>query len=90
MVDGERGHRVEECGGLRGGASGHPQMVSDPDIANEHAVVQQRLPGVRGIDQPAEENEVGVARHGWKALCSKGFHDSVALLLDGLDLGEQA
>ena len=77
------GHRVEERSRLRGRASGHPKVVGDPDIADEHAVGEQRLPGAASVGQPTEQDEVGIAGHGREALCCKGFHDAVALGLNG-------
>ncbi|OPZ53465.1 MAG: hypothetical protein BWY91_01946 [bacterium ADurb.BinA028] len=51
---------------------------------------EQRLPGAASVGQPPEQDEVGIARHGREVLRCKGFHDAIALVLDGLDLGQQA
>ncbi len=45
------------------GADGDPQPVRDPDVPDQHAAVQERLPRPRGVGEPAEQHEVRVAGH---------------------------
>lgn len=90
VLAGQARHGVEEGSGLLGRARGHPQMVGDADVADQHTLRQQRLPGASGVGEPAEQDEVGIAWHWREPLCCKAVHDPVTLGLDRLDLGEQA
>ena len=64
--------------------------MGQPDVANQDALIQQRLPGDLLVREPAEEHEVGVAGHRVQAHLGEVGHDAVTLGLEELDGGQKA
>ena len=57
----------EEGVGLLRRAGGDPQPAGQADVADQHAAVEQRLPGGGRVGEAPEEHEVGVAGHAGQA-----------------------
>ncbi len=86
----QTGHGGQERVGLGGRAGRDPQVAGQPDVADEDAGVEQRLPRRGRVGEAAEEDEVRVAGDGRVAQRAQLGDDPVALLLDRLDGAQQA
>src|SRR5690606_12683228 len=56
------GHRRQEVSGLALGARGDPEVVRDPDVADQDVALEQGLEDRVRVLDPSEEDEVGPAR----------------------------